>query len=105
MRLQLTRARVAAVAAVGVAAALGVAAPAARADDRAEVSTSLFAEKRDGNKGGLTVVHPQADFGIDLGRFGDLLLTRIPETPCARSPARSSSRSPSWQRGWGSPPR
>jgi hypothetical protein len=41
----------------------------ARADDRAEVSTSLFAEKRDGGKGGLTVVHPQADFGIDLGRF------------------------------------
>jgi hypothetical protein len=48
--------------------ALGATATAAFAD-RAEVSTSLFAEKRDGNKGGLTVVHPQADFGIDLGRF------------------------------------
>jgi hypothetical protein len=45
------------------------AAPTAFADDRAEVSTSLFAEQRDGGKGGLTVVHPQADFGIDLGRF------------------------------------
>ncbi|MDB4960861.1 MAG: hypothetical protein JWP01_860 [Myxococcales bacterium] len=39
------------------------------AEDRAEVSTALFAEKREGGKGGLTVVHPQADFGIDLGRF------------------------------------
>ena len=50
-------------------AALAAAAPAALADDRAEVSTALFAEKRDGGKGGLTVIHPQADFGIDLGRF------------------------------------
>jgi hypothetical protein len=49
-------------------ATLAATAP-ARADDRAEVSTSLFAEKRDGGKGGLTVIHPQADFGIDLGRF------------------------------------
>jgi hypothetical protein len=48
--------------------ALAAAAP-AHADDRAEVSTSLFAEKRDGGKGGLTVVHPQADLGVDLGRF------------------------------------
>jgi hypothetical protein len=52
-------------------AVLAVAAP-AWADDRAEVSTSLFAEQRDGGKGGLTVVHPQADFGIDLGRFVSL---------------------------------
>ncbi|HET9623892.1 MAG TPA: DUF3570 domain-containing protein [Kofleriaceae bacterium] len=58
MRLQLIA--LAAVLAVG-----GV----ARADDHAEAATSLFAEKRDGGKGGLTVVHPQADFGIDLGRF------------------------------------
>jgi hypothetical protein len=42
---------------------------AASADDHAEVSTSLFVEARDGGRGGLTVVHPQADFGIDLGRF------------------------------------
>jgi hypothetical protein len=41
----------------------------ARAEDRAEVSTAVFEEKRDGTKGGLTVVHPQANFGIDLGRY------------------------------------
>ncbi len=41
----------------------------AHAEDRAEFSTALFAEKRDGGKGGLTVVHPQFDFGVDLGRF------------------------------------
>jgi len=64
MRLQLATA--------GFALLAAAAAPAAFADDRAEVSTSLFAEKRDGGKGGLTVVHPQADFGIDLGRFFSL---------------------------------
>lgn len=47
-------------------------APAAHADDRTEVSTALFVEQRDGGKGGLTVVHPQALFGIDLGRFVSL---------------------------------
>jgi len=41
----------------------------ASADDRSEVSTSLFVEKRDGSKGGMVVVHPQASFGFDLGRF------------------------------------
>jgi len=61
MRLQLAIA-----ATIVLAAALGTS---ARADDRAEVSTSLFAEKRDGGKGGLTVIHPQADFAIDLGRY------------------------------------
>ncbi|HEX7842367.1 MAG TPA: DUF3570 domain-containing protein [Kofleriaceae bacterium] len=61
MRLQLT------IAAATILA--GALATSARADDRAEVSTSLFAEKRDGGKGGLTVIHPQADFGIDLGRY------------------------------------
>ena len=49
-----------------------LAAPAARADDRAEVSTALFAEKRAGDKGGLMVVHPQMLFGIDLGRYVSL---------------------------------
>ena len=39
----------------------------ARADDRAEVSTSVFEEKRSGDKGGLTVIHPQADVGTDIG--------------------------------------
>jgi hypothetical protein len=66
MRLQLTAAALAAAAALGASGAVAL------ADDRAEVSTSLFAEKRDGGKGGLTVIHPQADFGIDLGRFVSL---------------------------------
>src|SRR3984885_2291589 len=48
---------------------LGAAMRVAHADDTAEVSTSLFEEKRDGGKGGLTVVHPQADVGIDLGQY------------------------------------
>jgi hypothetical protein len=39
------------------------------AEDRSEVSTLVFAEKRDGDKGGLLVVHPQASFGVDLGRY------------------------------------
>ena len=52
-----------------VLCATGLAPGLALAEDRAEFSTALFAEKRDGGKGGLTVVHPQADFGIDLGRF------------------------------------
>lgn len=68
MRLQLAAAGLAGIVGLGGLGGLG-AATAAFADDRAEVSTSLFAEKRDGSKGGLTVVHPQADFGIDLGRF------------------------------------
>jgi hypothetical protein len=47
-----------------------LAATPAFADDRSEVSTSLFVEKRDSNgKGGLVVVHPQASFGFDLGRY------------------------------------
>jgi hypothetical protein len=71
MRLQLIEdlAR-SSVAVIALATALG--APAAIADDRTEVSTALFAEKRDGGEGGLTVLHPQALFGIDLGRFVSL---------------------------------
>jgi hypothetical protein len=61
MRLQL----------IAAGAALAAGAPAA-ADDRAEVSTALFAEKRDGGKGGLTVLHPQALLGVDVGRFVSL---------------------------------
>ena len=40
-----------------------------RADNHAEVSTSLFEENRSGDKGGLTVVHPEAGFGVDLGKY------------------------------------
>lgn len=42
------------------------------ADDHAEASTQVFEEKRAGDKGGLTVIHPAADFGIDLGRYTTL---------------------------------
>jgi hypothetical protein len=52
--------------------ALLLAARFAHADDRAEVSTQLFEERRAGDKGGLTVVHPQADFGVDIGRYTSL---------------------------------
>lgn len=40
----------------------------AYAEDRAEVSTTVFAEQRDGNQGGLLVIHPQADVGTDIGK-------------------------------------
>lgn len=40
----------------------------AYAEDRAEVSTTVFAEQRDGGKGGLIVVHPQADLGTEIGK-------------------------------------
>src|SRR6188508_169989 len=59
MRLQLT---------LALGALVAVATP-AFADDVAEFSTTLFAEKRDGNSGRLTVIHPQLLFGIDIGRF------------------------------------
>jgi hypothetical protein len=62
--------RLVALALVGLVATSAVAA----ADDRAEVSTSLFEERRAGDKGGLTVVHPQADVGFDLGRYVDIAM-------------------------------
>lgn len=43
------------------------AAPAARADDRVDLSTTWFQEKREGNLGGLTIIHPQFNLGADLG--------------------------------------
>jgi len=51
------------------ALAVLLAAGTAVAEDRSEASTLVFAEKRDGDKGGLLVVHPKASFGVDLGRF------------------------------------
>jgi hypothetical protein len=50
--------------------ALGIlvsSAHAALADDRAEVSTTIFEERRQGDKGGLSVIHPQLDVGTDIG--------------------------------------
>jgi Protein of unknown function (DUF3570) len=61
MRLQLTAALLL------VASALQ-----AVGDDVAEFSTTLFAEKRDGGSGRLTVIHPQLLLGIDLGQFTTL---------------------------------
>jgi len=54
--------------------ALGVllSSAAAVADDRAEVSTSVFEERRQGDKGGLSVVHPAVDLGTDLGSHVNL---------------------------------
>lgn len=39
----------------------------ARADDKIDVTTTWFQENRRGGKGGLTVIHPQVDLGVDLG--------------------------------------
>ncbi len=66
--MQLARIHVAA--AVALAAVL-TAAP-ARAEDRAEVSTTWYQEQRQGGQGGLTVIHPQADVGVDLGNHVSL---------------------------------
>jgi hypothetical protein len=54
-----------------ITCALVAIAPAvASAEDRAQVSTTLYLENRDSPQNlGLRVLHPQADFGIDLGRF------------------------------------
>ena len=51
-----------------LAIALVLVAGVAHADDRAEVSTTVFAEQRAGDQGGLLVIHPQADVGTDIGK-------------------------------------
>ncbi|HEY1548538.1 MAG TPA: hypothetical protein VGG28_11985, partial [Kofleriaceae bacterium] len=53
-------------------ALLALAARTAFADDHAEISTELFEEKRAGDKGGLQVIHPEADVGQDLGSHVDV---------------------------------
>jgi len=53
---------------VATVATVGV----SHAEDRAEVSTTLFSEQRAGDKGGLLVVHPQLDVGTDIGRHVSL---------------------------------
>lgn len=62
MRLQLTRATAAAMLAVVVLWARPV-----TADDRVDFTTTWFQEQRKGGLGGLTVIHPQFDFGVDIG--------------------------------------
>lgn len=69
MRLQLGARASVRSAAVMLAAALVLPASVAEAEDIAEFSTTLFAEKRDGGSGRLTVIHPQLLFGVDIGQF------------------------------------
>lgn len=44
----------------------------ARADDRVDATTTWFQEKRAGGLGGLTVIHPQVDIGVDAGEVTSL---------------------------------
>tara|TARA_R110002096_G_scaffold44526_8_gene120250 strand:+ start:57784 stop:59025 length:1242 start_codon:yes stop_codon:yes gene_type:complete len=39
----------------------------AHAEDRVDSTTTWYQERRKGNLGGLTVVHPQLDIGVDVG--------------------------------------
>lgn len=51
---------------VGAVAALGAARPAA-AEDKIDLTTTWYQESRQGGLGGLTVIHPQLDLGVDAG--------------------------------------
>ncbi len=53
--------------AVALASAILAAPGLGRADDRIEFSTTLVEEKRRGDEGGLTVIHPELNAGIELG--------------------------------------
>jgi hypothetical protein len=46
--------------------AAGAAAP-AFADDKVDLTTTWYQENRQGDQGGLTVIHPQLDIGVDAG--------------------------------------
>jgi len=61
MRLQLTGRSVL------LAIAVAGSAPPARADDRIDLTTTWYLERRRGPEGGLSVVHPQLDFEVDAG--------------------------------------
>ncbi|HVV84745.1 MAG TPA: DUF3570 domain-containing protein [Kofleriaceae bacterium] len=54
------------VAVAGLAAGVVAVRP-ARADDKVDVGTTWFQENRKGGKGGLTVIHPEVDLGVDAG--------------------------------------
>lgn len=45
---------------------------AAQADDNVDFTTTWYQERRRGNLGGLTVVHPQLDIGLDVGEHTTL---------------------------------
>jgi hypothetical protein len=61
-----------------IAAALGAAALAgalpARADDRAEVTTTWFLEQRRGGQGALSVINPRVDLAVDVGEHAEISL-------------------------------
>jgi hypothetical protein len=58
LRLQLVR----------IALVLAIVSPAsALADDRVDLTTTWYQENRQGGQGGLTVIHPQLDLGVDGG--------------------------------------
>ena len=61
MRLQLAIALAAALAVPALSAGL------AQAEDRADFTTTWYQEQRNGNLGGLTVVHPQFNLATDVG--------------------------------------
>ncbi len=42
------------------------------ADDKVDFTTTWFQEARSGGQGGLTVIHPQFDFGVDIGEHFSL---------------------------------
>ena len=44
----------------------------AHAEDRIDITTTMYQEVRDGNAGNLTVVHPQFDVGVDIGEHTTL---------------------------------
>jgi hypothetical protein len=64
MRLQLTRRAALAVGALMTASPI---VPAARADDKIDLTTTWYLERRRGPEGGLSVVHPQLDIQLDAG--------------------------------------
>ncbi len=51
---------------LAVALVAGAVAPAA-ADDKVDFTTTWYQENRQGGLGGLTVIHPQLDLGVDAG--------------------------------------
>ncbi len=54
--------------ATAVAATLTAVGPApAAADDKIDLTTTWYQENRQGGLGGLTVIHPQLDLGVDVG--------------------------------------
>lgn len=71
--MQLRAARTSGLAA-GLAALLLLAVPEAHAEDQVDFTTTWYQEQRQGGEGGLTVVHPQLDIGVDAGETTTLNL-------------------------------